>query len=99
MDRELNESELVEILTSELFAVHRGLGKEVLLAKWDKVLSTGYTEGVTNPVDKYREEVMAFINTNREVLLPQFGCTGDCYTHPDSQVVFCWLQMKGEVKL
>jgi len=51
----------------------------------------------TNSVDSKRREVMEFIEKHKDLVLPQFGCDGNCFAHPDALVLMCWMQIKGEL--
>ena len=45
-----------------------------------------------NPVNELRDTLIEFIETNRENL--SLPCSGNCYTHEDGLVVFCYRQFK-----
>ena len=98
-ERELNKSELVLLLINFGVSAHHGMSMRQLQELHTTVTLTGCAEGEPNPVNWRREEIMKFIATSREMILPQFGCDGNCYVHPDAQVVLCWMNMKGMMRL
>lgn len=102
----LNRSEMVTILMSYGVPAHLGMSHETLTHMLTQVQQQhGYYEPVDeaeelammNPVDNMRSELRGFLEAHADVLLPQLGCDGNCHAHPDAQVIFCHLNMKGEL--
>lgn len=46
---------------------------------------------VDNPVDTIRERMIAELQKNWDVWAYRLSCDGDCYKHPDAQVIWCYI--------
>lgn len=98
----MNKTELVQLLTNMGMPAHMGLTHARLQRMYNEMTVMGTIEfapgeteeDLDNPMHEKRRELMDYLNQYREVLLPQLGCDGNCFAHPDAQVALCWLRMK-----
>lgn len=94
----LNKSQLVTLLRSYGYFVGKQLDRGLLEAAVSEIITQGFTDLVDGHTSSsIRQYVMDEISRNEDFLLRQFGCDGDCLSHPDSQVAICYMALKGEL--
>lgn len=91
--RDLNRTEIVEILRLRGIRAHRGMPKDTLIT----LLQRGETTKIISPIDKKRDKLMAFLSEHSDKISDQMmpHCHGDCYAHHDLEVAVCYLTNAG----
>ena len=84
----MSKNELVSFCRDAGLSAHKGMTKEALARVLERTL-----EEEKDPVDFLREEVMDFIEKNREKI--HLTCHGDCRLHSAAKVGQCHLILKG----
>ena len=69
-------------------AAHHGMTPEQLY----ELLETGRCDGIEDPVNAYRVEIMEYIDRMRGRIT--LSCDGNCFAHSAAKVLQCYYNMK-----
>lgn len=92
-NKDINKTELVQLLAEIGIRSHRGMSKKALM---ECVRTTKPPKDEGNPFDEERDLIIAFLKKHWDKVKSQLDvrCHGRCYEHSDMQVLACYLNSK-----
>jgi len=93
MSDDSDSSSIMDIDCAEVYGlVHRIHNRYPSVLVGVGTLLEQAATGVINPIDNIRKELKEFLINNKEQYAYFLECDGDCFKHPDGQVLWCFLQ-------